>query len=297
MCVICRKAKGVKLPPASVIQAMWDHNPDGAGLMWREGRKVAYAKGFMEREQFLKMIEDNRSELDDTECAIHFRITTHGGTNQMNCHPFPLDKGTNPHALKGRCKRVMMHNGVMPITPRADKFSDTAEYAMRAKESGDVVKYIKSTQEWVAQSNRLCVFLPGETLLIGDWKKREDDECDYSNLNFEASKFLDNYRYRYGDGALTSFGYGDELKDRDSWGNYGYWNHDYFWSKWDQCWKDGSGRPVDIYEVDPSALTNQDEEIYYAQLAELEEMEGGCDWYAGAKPAKAKKEVANANAK
>ena len=266
MCVICHKAKGVRLPDAKTIRSMWDENPDGAGVMWREGGKVRYVKGFMDEDEFMKWIEASREALDDTECAIHFRITTHGGTNRENCHPFPLDKRTDPHSLSGRCRAVLMHNGIMPLTPRDKKYSDTAEYSMRAKESGDPAKYIKSTAEWVAQSNRLCVFLPRETLLVGDWKKRKGDECDYSNLHFDEPPFRGFFGSSYGgvydDGwRLCDTGAAADLSSVS----------DYRWCSFDGTWRNRMGEEVDFWEIDPRLLSPKDELEYYDQLNEYEE--------------------------
>jgi hypothetical protein len=62
MCVICHKAKGAKMPDIRTIIDMWDDNPHGAGIMWRSGSLVKYAKGFMKQDKFLKFIKKNEKK-------------------------------------------------------------------------------------------------------------------------------------------------------------------------------------------------------------------------------------------
>jgi predicted glutamine amidotransferase len=48
---------------------------------------------------------------DDREIAIHFRWTTHGKTDMLNCHPYDVIPGFI----------AMMHNGVLHTGNAADK--------------------------------------------------------------------------------------------------------------------------------------------------------------------------------
>lgn len=269
MCVICHKPKGAKLPDASVIGSMWDTNPHGAGVMFRNGRRVRYVKGFMDKNEFMEWLEANRAALDKTECALHFRITTHGGTNPENCHPFPLDKWTKVHALTGSCKRAFMHNGILPIEPREARLSDTAEYSIRAKESGNAALFIKSTAEFVEPDNRLCVFLPHETLLIGDWKRRYvDDGCNYSNLHFDWK----NQTFTFSPTTQSKKKYthkaGMETYDDKSFMGY-------YYDTRKKCWMDSFGRRANIFDVDPTWL-GEDDYDQYCQDIEAWEHEYTC---------------------
>ena len=267
MCVICHKPANVRFPDRGVIEDMWDANPDGAGVMWRDGGVTKWKKGFMKKESFFRWFDENRSRLESTECALHFRITTHGGTNEGNCHPFPCFKGGKPHALKGRGKFVLMHNGILPLSPRSKDLSDTAEYALRAQESGDASRFLKATAEFVGQGSRMVMFAPDTTWLVGDWKSRTpDDGCKYSNLNFE---YYSDYGFPYGsfrpmstkpkpkDDASMNSGFDPNVND------YGY-------DRVRDRWFDWMGRTVDYGDVDPNGLCPEDYEIYWALYDDYE---------------------------
>lgn len=234
MCVICHKAKGAKMPDIRTIIDMWDDNPHGAGIMWRSGRDVKYVKGFMKQDKFMKFIKKNEKELEETEVAMHFRIATHGGINPWNTHPFPMDPGTNTKSMSGTVRSCMMHNGVLPIVPRNDGISDTAELSLRAKSFPSPEKYIESIAEYISHDNRILVFAPDETLFVGDW--HEDGQLSFSNLNFRS---------------MYDLGLGFQPK------YYYDWN--------DMEWKDSRGKRVRIEEVDPYLLSYEDEDAYYAQ--------------------------------
>lgn len=234
MCVICHKAKGAKMPDIKTILDMWDDNPHGAGIMWRSGSEVKYVKGFMKQDKFLKFIKKNEKELEETEVAMHFRIATHGGINPWNTHPFPMDPGTNTKSMSGTVRSCMMHNGVLPIVPRDDGISDTAELSLRAKSFPSPEKYIESIAEYVSTDNRILVFAPDETLFVGDW--HEEGQLSFSNLNFKS---------------MYDLGFGFQPK------YYYDWN--------DMSWKNSKGKKVRIEDVDPYLLSYEDEDAYYAQ--------------------------------
>ena len=242
MCVICHKPKDVKFPSRKTIEDMWHTNPDGAGLMWRAGNKTEWRKGFMKLDEFLAFLDANEKRLESTEVAMHFRITTQGGTNQKNTHPFPMDKGTDIHALAGKCKCVMMHNGNLPVKPRKEKYSDTAELAMRCRESGDPMKYLWSIAEFVGKGNRVIAFGPKATYLIGDW----------------------SYGYGYGGWweDYEDIRYGGKKDEADGFNGITY---PYYWSNADQCWKNEFGKQVAFDEVDPCALSIADEKRYWQE--------------------------------
>jgi hypothetical protein len=222
------------MPDIRTIIDMWDDNPHGAGIMWRSGSLVKYAKGFMKQDKFLKFLKKNEKELAETEVAMHFRIATHGGINPWNTHPFPMDPGTNTKSMSGTVRSCMMHNGVLPIVPRNENISDTAELSLRAKAFPSPEKYIESIAEYVSADNRILVFAPDSTLFVGDW--HEENGLSFSNLNFKSM-------YDLGMGYQPMYYYD--------------WN--------DMSWKNSKGRKVRIEDVDPYMLSYEDEDAYYAQ--------------------------------
>lgn len=131
MCVIAIKPKGVDMPSETWIENMWWANHDGAGFMYATGKKVIINKGYMELNDFNKAIAELGAErnLKDTALIMHFRIGTAGGNIPANTHPFPISDSI-PVLQKLTCATQLgiVHNGIIPVTPRQKDISDTMEY-------------------------------------------------------------------------------------------------------------------------------------------------------------------------
>lgn len=254
MCVICRKPYGKKMPDAKTIIDMWTSNPHGAGIMWRDGDKTRYVKGFIDKGAFMKFVDENHDMLEDTECAMHFRIATHGGVNPENTHPFPMDRKSKPDAMEGKVSFCMMHNGVLPVNPRNDKISDTAELSMRAVEYGNPMDYLDVVSEFVMNDNRIVAFSPDKTFLIGNWT--EIDGCEYSNTHFMDYTMYGSFWNR--DAFSGKYEYKDDFP------------HDYMYDYKNGVWKNALGRIVDILEVDPYSLSDEDSEMYWYLIDDME---------------------------
>lgn len=119
MCIILVKPAGSKLPKQKYLDACFEHNKDGFGLAYVDGEDVVIKKGGMTK---LKADELIRScpDLTDKDAILHWRISTGGGINAGNCHPFPLT--TDEQEIKTtelRTKLAIAHNGI--ITHSKDK--------------------------------------------------------------------------------------------------------------------------------------------------------------------------------
>lgn len=264
MCVICHKPKDVRFPSEKNIGEMWKANPDGAGIMWREENgTVSFAKGFMKLKEFEKFIADNRDRLEHAECALHFRITTHGGTSKGNCHPFVVDSAADPHLLTGNAKRILMHNGVLPLVPRRKDISDSAELALRIGRYVNPSAPMEDMDELFGGSRILLMDEDG-THFYGDaFKKSEDKENDgllYSNLTWESRGLF----------GLSGFGWSDTNYDGEpATQKFDYANGVFVDAK--------TGKELDIDSVDPYALSAEDEEIYWEMTAEEGEIDEVCE--------------------
>lgn len=290
MCVIAYKAKGVRFPSKERIEDMWETNPDGAGVMWRDNvtNKIKFVKGFMHLKQLNKWIDKNLKWLEEVECALHFRITTHGGTSKGNCHPFVCDCNVDPHLLAGEADFVMMHNGVLPIKPRTADISDSAELALRIGDYEDPMLCLDLMDELLHGNRVICMGKDG-TMMYGDaFVDCCHDGIMYSNDHFlhhfpsygytGYSKWLDNYYLRMRPAAVnegSTVKIGDvidsalsdtkiEAANDDE--NYGWW-----WDKKFCVWRDAFGSEVTIDCVDPDFLSAEDYDEYYSQT------EGGRD--------------------
>ena len=100
MCIIINKPENV-LVPHKYLEESWKYNKDGAGFMYAEDNKLHIKKGFMQYESFM----EEYTKHEDKPCTLHFRLTTHGDTNQDNTHPFRVGE-TLGFAHNGVISRV-----------------------------------------------------------------------------------------------------------------------------------------------------------------------------------------------
>jgi hypothetical protein len=104
MCVIMY-AKDVR-PTDEMIDRAWDHNKDGGGIAWREGREVLWKKGIMDQAEFKDLINATQIPF-----IAHFRVASCGGVRPSLTHPFPVGAKASL-ALSGRTRGgVLFHNG------------------------------------------------------------------------------------------------------------------------------------------------------------------------------------------
>lgn len=192
MCIIAAKAAGVAMPNRQTIRNMWDHNPDGAGIMYVENGMVRVEKGFMKYKSFAKKLDQLEKRLDMTKTPVvmHFRITTHGGTKPENCHPFPITDSIGALRKTQSVTDVgVAHNGIIPITPRKD-ISDTMEYIAsqlaplkralpRFYENKNAMLLIKNAID----SKMAFLTKEGKIYTVGNFV--EDEGILYSNYSYE----------------------------------------------------------------------------------------------------------------
>ena len=131
MCIIAIKPAGKKLPATATIENCWYNNNDGAGFMYAAGGTVHIEKGFMTLKDFKAALKrlDRDINVINTPVILHFRITTHGGTEAANTHPFPVtEKLPLLQMIKSKAPLAVAHNGTIDIKPSRKDISDTMEY-------------------------------------------------------------------------------------------------------------------------------------------------------------------------
>ena len=111
MCIIVALNPN-KTVSEETLKTCWDANDDGAGFMFAKDNTLNLKKGFMNWESFKTAWKDVPQ---DCSRVIHFRIKTHGESNEENTHPFLVTKGLG-----------FVHNGVISgVSNSNKKFSDT----------------------------------------------------------------------------------------------------------------------------------------------------------------------------
>lgn len=115
MCLLIYASPG-STPSKKHLRNAGVNNPDGFGFAFALGNKIVRHRS-MNLDETIELFHEMRAEHTKAHAIFHARITTHGGTNIDNCHPFMVDDGI-----------VLGHNGMLPIEERDGK-SDTRLFA------------------------------------------------------------------------------------------------------------------------------------------------------------------------
>lgn len=110
MCIAIANTKGNPLTDEQ-LTACWENNPDGAGIMYKEGGmlKVYKQQGSLPRfkKKYYQVVELSN-------CLVHFRVKSAGVISMSNIHPFMVNGGLG-----------FIHNGTIFKMPKDDNLSDT----------------------------------------------------------------------------------------------------------------------------------------------------------------------------
>ena len=127
MCIIAIKPKGVKMFDDQTITTMFINNPDGAGYMYydKKHKNVCIKKGFFSCKALLADLKTHN--FDDVNVVLHFRISTSGKIDSLNCHPYPL-YGKNADDCTANL--AMAHNGILTAfnPPKDSPINDTQTF-------------------------------------------------------------------------------------------------------------------------------------------------------------------------
>lgn len=120
MCLLINQPAGTKFTEA-FLRGVYAHNKDGIGVMYAEDSVITIHK--MLPTTFADVVDFMDEQVAGRECAIHFRMQTHGDIDLANCHPYEVLTEAEGYPL------WLMHNGVLHTDNTADKSkSDTWHY-------------------------------------------------------------------------------------------------------------------------------------------------------------------------
>jgi hypothetical protein len=121
MCLIAVRQNGNETLPLDKLENAYDHNRDGWGMMYADGRDVHAVKSMKGFDAFKERFE--KIERLKLPTALHFRFATHGARDESMCHPFQV-LSRKRHGMS----LYMMHNGTMDYESddKKDQRSDTA---------------------------------------------------------------------------------------------------------------------------------------------------------------------------
>jgi hypothetical protein len=136
--------------PVEHLEAGYEGNPHGCGFCYPEGGKVVVVKGLLKFDDFLKQYK----EKEHLPMLVHFRVSTHGKPNFLNCHPFSMLSE----------KYALIHNGMIPIAQSYPELSDTGNFSKLVMEpmlkAGiDMAKpsFVYLVQQAIGSHNKVCV--------------------------------------------------------------------------------------------------------------------------------------------
>jgi len=233
MCVIVHKERGIDLPSEEILQKCFTKNPDGSGILVgrKDSKIMEIHKGFMTFDDFKKAYKELNLTKDD-EIVFHFRITTSGGTNPENCHPFPISCSVKDlKATRINTTRALVHNGVLGQGDTLLKISDTQVFVKDILSRKEISDYLddeevqKIINSYAGTSNKFFVADSEKGIFkrFGNWHKDEESGCFFSNSYWKSyprsKSYINDYGYNnwggYGYGGSGSSYYGSKKKIPD----------------------------------------------------------------------------------
>lgn len=225
MCIIVAKPIGVEMPDKDTRERCFWSNPDGAGFMLADGKRVRIRKGFMKLADFEKALAEEMDGFDPTDTAVimHFRIKTHGKVQPSCCHPFPIsDKPEELRATSIDSRWGIAHNGIIHGRSTSDNWSDTMDFI------ADVVRplsrmnpnFMHSSDaldllEGACGSKLAIMDNAGDISTVGEFI--EDDGVLYSNTSYlqKVWHYTDYGSLFTGKAYSEAYGYDDDWENID----------------------------------------------------------------------------------
>lgn len=177
MCIAIFKPPG-RMIPEEHLEESWRFNDDGGGYMFAEDQVLKMHYGFKSFKSWLRSYRKNVRV--SSPAVLHFRIATHGGISQLNCHPHRINPTLG-----------VAHNGILSnVSIPDEKWSDTVAFVrtILKKMPENFYKndqYCSLLEEAIGTGNKL-VFLDNTgyyriiNMKAGVW----DNGCWYSNRSY-----------------------------------------------------------------------------------------------------------------
>jgi len=174
-------------------------NPDGAGLMWSDGKYLQTYVNTMENGMddfydFVDMynkawIATKFSKATNASVGVHFRLATHGAITEENTHPFLYTAGGEQIAI--------MHNGILSGYDRDHSKSDTQAFVERFLERNQLNPFAGKHHQKAIEAE---VKRSGYNKVVFMDSRGETFVAQEHLGNYEGGSWFSNYGYasRYG---------------------------------------------------------------------------------------------------
>lgn len=211
MCIIIAKEKEGNLPSVDTLKTCFNHNSDGAGLMYVDKGQVVIEKGFMsfnELEKHFSILCKKFNNFKDKALVIHCRIGTSGTNTKENTHPYCISENYKDlHKTRVLCDLGMVHNGIIhEYTPVDNKYNtnDTQEFIMKYiapmyEHYRDFYKneYVLNGLKDITGSKLVFLDTNEDLYFVGDFI--EDNGVKYSNGTYKPYSYVYNKYYDWDD--------------------------------------------------------------------------------------------------
>jgi hypothetical protein len=120
MCLLITQPAGTTFD-YNFLSGVYSKNKDGIGVMYAENGKVHVTKHLPKTDA--EALDFYNQHINGKECAVHYRMQTHGDIDLLNCHPYQVISADEGHEM------WLMHNGILHTDNHKDKSkSDTWHY-------------------------------------------------------------------------------------------------------------------------------------------------------------------------
>lgn len=178
MCIAAYKPENMVLSEET-LRNCWDGNPDGAGFMYAEEGKIVIVKGLMTFKDFMEAYEPHKLK----QCALHFRIATHGNVDKENTHPFRVSETLG-----------LVHNGIINnIACDINKdMSDTWHFTEKImkpfEQHWQSPAYKALVESFIGYSKLILLDGEGNFSIYGEKHGTWDCQCWFSNTSYKVKK-------------------------------------------------------------------------------------------------------------
>ena len=195
MCIAICKPQGLIIPEEYLTES-FEYNPDGAGFMYAEGNELHIEKGFMDYQSFRDAWEPHQ----DKVAALHFRIRTHGATDEENTHPFRVGSNLG-----------FIHNGIISKVKTEEDPSKSDTYHFNQKflqqfykrDSRFIYKdhFKDLIKEYIGWSKLVFLNNKGHYTIVNEQQGSWDEGVWYSNNSYKPVQYA---RRRKGENACAT---------------------------------------------------------------------------------------------
>lgn len=191
MCIAILNTPNVTFDKA-LISNCWNNNPDGAGLIWTDTKRktLHIYKELKSVNAYFNKYQEIKRAHPKTNIVLHFRISTSGGVNEQNCHPFNVTKNL-----------AFVHNGIISdLNGKDAKRSDTNLF------NRDILQHLPSgflnnasilslITKFIGAGSKLIFLDNNNTPTIVNPNAGQTDKdyagCWFSNGTYKATNYYD----------------------------------------------------------------------------------------------------------